>query len=151
MGFYISVNKEALLLLHGTVTTVVRMLQKIAIAIRRHQAWQLAMAKLAFCVLILMSLECCQKFEHLETIKQYLGSDKGSIQQQEEKATETTEVKLEEPTSNDTTQKQVKQFAQAINGTHVAEDNGDEPFLQEEVWAAESHPIHPTMPIIFPA
>ena len=109
-----------------------------------------AMAKLAFCVLILVPLECCTYFENLEISRQFLGSYKGSLQQQQQqqqRGEENEPVRMDEDltTKDTTTQQEVERLAQAINETQIAvtdsSDNnaGDDSSLQE-VWAADSDP-----------
>lgn len=106
----------------------------------------LAVAKLAFCCLIQVPLECCQQLDHWKTVQQYLGSFKGSLVLQ---TTSTTTQEKDEPIGSDDTEKQqIEQLSHAMNAQAQLENKGgdstpgeqlDSSSLQE-VWAAESDP-----------
>jgi hypothetical protein len=115
-----------------------------------------AMAKLAFCVLIQVPLECCcQQFDetNLPKVQQYLGSYKGNGSQEEPETTQLGEATVEQISAiseqNDTDQHhqqqqqvdhRVEQLTKGLSGgaqITSAQKGGNEP---EEVWATASDP-----------
>ena len=113
------------------------------------------LAKLVFCVLVQVPLECCQGLlsKDLSTLQRFLGSYKGSVDMRSETIMETT-------TTNDHEVTQLVHALSSSGGTidddHLPDqhDNSDHPAAtspltqenqetsswQEEVWAAESDP-----------
>jgi hypothetical protein len=101
----------------------------------------IAMAKLAFCVLVQLPLQICQNFGNLSAVRKCLGSYKGSLVSAEDK---NSVVNADDSTRNDSAiQQRVNKITEAINGTGdmTVYDAQDDSVLKEvEVWAAESDP-----------
>lgn len=105
----------------------------------------IALAKLAFCVLIQVPLECCQHVSstNLPAMQRYLGSYKGVTTV----LTPRTESEMNEhkdSVNNDKTDQMVNQLVESLTSEAVlTETNGrgiETASLEEEVWAAESDP-----------
>jgi hypothetical protein len=99
----------------------------------------IAMAKLAFCVLVQLPLQICQNFGNFSAVKKYLGSYKGSLASAKDK---NSAVNADDNTINDSAiEQRVNKITEAINGTrNMTVDDAQDDSALNEVWAAESDP-----------
>lgn len=99
----------------------------------------IAMAKLAFCVLVQVPLEVCQNFGNISAVQKYLGSYKGNIVKTDDSSSALQgDTRI---TDESAIQQQVNKLSETFNNTSsMALDDGEDESSFKEVWAAESDP-----------
>lgn len=107
-----------------------------------HSTIQVAMAKLAFCILVDLPLQCCRDNSssscHLKKIKRLLGSYKGTDRSNTTRQDYQDETVTKENEKNNSKEEEEEKVDTTINEAQPADNT--QQIDTDEVWAAESDP-----------
>eukprot|EP00531_Pseudo-nitzschia_arenysensis_P009279 CAMPEP_0116140024 /NCGR_PEP_ID=MMETSP0329-20121206/13619_1 /TAXON_ID=697910 /ORGANISM="Pseudo-nitzschia arenysensis, Strain B593" /LENGTH=728 /DNA_ID=CAMNT_0003635095 /DNA_START=24 /DNA_END=2208 /DNA_ORIENTATION=+ len=110
---------------------------------QNHSTIQVAMAKLAFCILVDLPLQCCRdsssSSSHLKKIRRLLGTYKGADRSNVKQPDIQEEEMRQENKDSNSKQEEEEKVDTTINNEAQPSDNTQQ-IDTEEVWAAESDP-----------